>query len=195
MMGRSNPLAVAFLATAIFLLFTACSTADRYVKEVENDDSSFVFGYIDMEDSPTHLKNFSVRQVLPKKQRSKWNFRTYDGAFYMENVPPGSYQLANFGGPGGLSIGGCVITGGRGGVSYYTFVFPRQSGGFRLEKPGIYFIGSYKYKETGDFFDTKFDVEEIKSPTEREVLEKILPYCKGTGWEKRLQERLEELSR
>jgi len=166
----------------VLLLLSGCS-AHRAMSELDKANS-LVFGYMDMEDSPAkELTAFSLKQVLPKTDKPYWNMRTYEGVFYLENMPPGSYQVNQFGGPGGFFSS----------ASFYWFNFPTQSEGFRISNPGIYYLGSFKCKKAGSFFNPKFDVEPIKSPGERESIEKILQYSTGTKWENLLQNRLEQL--
>jgi len=165
----------------VLFLFNGC--AHRQMTEL-NEANSLVFGYIDMDDSPAkELEAFTLKQVLPKTDKPYWNMRTYEGVFYMENMPNGSYQLNQFGGPGGFFSS----------ASYYWFNFPTQADGFRVTKPGLYYLGSFKYKKAGSFWNPKFDIEPIESPGEREAIEKILQYSKGTGWEGMLLKRYQKL--
>ena len=157
----------------------------KMMDEMESHNS-MVFGYIDMSDSPaSELAAFSLRQVAPKTDKPYWNMRVHEGVFYLENVTPGSYQLNQFGGPGGFFSS----------ASFYWFNFPRQSEGFRIRKPGIYYLGAFKYKKAGSFWNPKFDIEPVKSPSEREVIEKILEFSKDTKWEGQLRSRASVLAR
>jgi hypothetical protein len=65
----------------------------------------------------------------------------------------------------------------------------------RISKPGIYFLGSYKYQQvkTGFFEGSKFDIERVDSPTEAELLQRILDEdkeIKGSAWEEKIRQRL-----
>ena len=167
----------------LLLLLYGCAS-DKALTE-GTGQGSLVFGYMDMDESPAkELTAFSLRQVLPKTDKPYLHMRTHEGVFYVENVAPASYQMNQFGGPGGMFSS----------ASFYWFNFPRQGEGFRVSKPGLYYLGSYKYKKAGSFFNPKFDIESVKTPDERAVIEKILPFSKGTKWEGRLRERLDQLS-
>lgn len=170
-------IAIALLVSATAL--GGCAS-NKAVNEMQDNNVSFVYGYIDMAEAPSMLGHFQLRKVKPKTDEPYWNIRTHDGVFYMENVPPGSYQISRFGGPGGFFSS----------ASYYYYDFPRQSGGFRIDKPGVYFIGSYKYVDAGSWFNRKFDIEKIDSPSPQEVLERIMPFVTGTKWETRLRANL-----
>lgn len=167
----------------VLLLSYGCAGSSKALKEVDGA-SALVFGYIDMDEAPaTELTAFSLRQVLPKTDKPFWHMRTHEGVFYIENLPQGSYQMNQFGGPGGMFSS----------ASFYWFNFPRQSDGFRISKPGLYYLGSFKYKKAGSMFNPKFDIEPLKSPGEREAIEKILQFSKSTKWEAQLQGRLNQL--
>lgn len=62
----------------------------------------------------------------------------------------------------------------------YTYNFGgkgRNETALIIKKPGVYFLGSYKYKEidSGSFFVAdKFDMVRSKTPTEKELLTKVL---------------------
>lgn len=175
---------VVLILGLMVMLISGCSSHRALTEQIDPSKSSLVFGYIDMDSSPaTKLTAFSLKQVLPKTDEPYWNMRTYEGVFYLENMIPGSYQFYQFGGPGGFFSS----------ASFYWFNFPSQTDGFRINKPALYYIGSFKYKKAGSFFNEKFDIVPIESPGEREAIEKILQYSAGTGWEVLLRKRLQQL--
>jgi len=163
------------------LLLAACGGLSKQMEEPKDSDRSLVYGYVDMEDGPCPLDWFNMKQVLPKVEEPYWGFRTADGAFYAEYIPLGSFQLWSFGGAKTF------------GNTFWTFKFPQQLPGLRIEKPGLYFVGSFRMKDEGNFFKSKYDIDLADKPTEREVIEKILPYAKGTEWDDWLRRRLKEL--
>ncbi len=69
----------------------------------------------------------------------------------------------------------------------------------RIQKPGIYFMGAYRYTKvkTGFFEGNKFAIERVKSPSEAELLQRIQKedWVKGTQWEARIRNRLSELGK
>jgi hypothetical protein len=153
--------------------------------------TSFVFGYIDMQDADPGLNWVTFQQLAPIARDPDIPGRAKDGIFYLENVASGSYQVYDFGGRGGG-----FFAKGKLYFSYpVSFPVSRQSGSMRVkvEKPGVYFLGSYKYVSVqGSRFTTSYvyDLEPLKKPTEREVLERLLPMVKGTKWEGRLTQHL-----
>jgi hypothetical protein len=171
------------IAASVLALAACGSGMSPQMEDQKDPDCSLVYGYIDMTNGPCWLQWFYLHQVLPKTEKPFFNFRVDEGAFYAEFVVSGSYQLHELGGWGSWPNGN----------TSYNFLFPKQAEGLRIEKPGLYYIGSYKMKDLGNFFKSKYDIELAETPSEREVLSKVLPHAKGTIWEERIRQRLETL--
>lgn len=178
----SRPSHVIAIAIAL-LLSAACS--NNPLPEPPGPQDSIVYGYLDMNDAPVDLSWVSMRQFAPPTDEPYWSFGVDKGTFWNTYLDPGAYALESFG--------------GSGFNSRYTFNVPRQDGSMRIviDKPGIYYLGAFRYKniKTGVFEPDKFDLERTDSPSEREVLEKLIVIMKGTVVEPKLQQRLRELSR
>lgn len=173
----------AILAVTAALSLAACGGGMSPQMEDQKDpEVSLVYGYIDMSDGPCWMSWFNMKQVLPKVEKPYYNFRIHEGAFYAEWLPPGSFQFSGFGGSASWP-----------GNTIYTFRFPQQLEGFRIEKPGLYYVGTYKMKDEGSFFKSKYDIGPAETPSERQILENILPFAKGTQWDAKVRERLEQL--
>jgi len=88
-----------------------------------------------------------MQQVAPPRETPYWSMSGKKGLFYHTLLPAGSYQLSSFYGSGFFA-----------GENRYNF--PRQGNetALRITKPGIYFLGSYKYRKvkTGILFKKKF---------------------------------------
>jgi hypothetical protein len=174
--------------------FSDHKTLAQQPDQPRSNQMSFVFGFIDMQDADPSLDWVTFQQLSPVAKAPDIPARARDGIFYLENMSPGSYQVYDFGGRGGGFLA-------KGKLYYsYPVSFPvsRQSGYLRakVEKPGIYFLGSYKYiSVSGNRLTTNYvyDLEPLKTPTEREVLERLLVIVKGTQWEARLVEHLRKL--
>ncbi len=158
-----------------------------YLKEKpEEPNLSIIFGYIDMDKAPTKLKRVSMKQVRPRTPKPYYNFWTNKGLFYRASVPLGSYKFESFGGFSGLRN------------TDYTFHFPSQGKGEMdpvVNKQGVYFVGSYKYKKikTGIFKPNKFDLIKLDGPSEKELLVRLLKYAKHPEWKRLINNRLKEL--
>ncbi|MCI0529282.1 MAG: hypothetical protein L0Y56_17735 [Nitrospira sp.] len=160
----------------------------KMVSEATSPKTSLVFGYLDMDEAPSKLDWVDMKQVHPKIDKPYYHMRLDKGLFYFENVPPGSYQLSGFGSNGGFWSN-----------TMYKYNIPRQSSEearLIIKNPGIYYMGTFKFKKvkTGFFEKEKFDLEAVNSPGEKELLQQLLPYSKGTQWENRIQKRLKVLS-
>lgn len=180
------------LGVLIVITFVLGGCADQRIIRNNMDDvatASLVFGYVDMEDAPVDLRWISLKQIMPKTDKPYWNAATDDGMFWGSHFKPGAYQMDSFGG----------FSSWRN--ANFTFSFPQQNMDeyrFKIDnKPGIHFIGSYKYKEveTGFFEQGKFDLVAVNSPTERELLERLLEFTEDKTWEARIRKRIKELSK
>jgi hypothetical protein len=178
-----------FLGLVLFFSISGCATSP-YLEEPKNDQVSLVVGYIDMAESPANLGWVQIKQLQPDTKKPYFGFLVVDGMFYNPNLVPGIFKFIEFGGNPKFFLENAI----------YTFSFPAQGKGEWdpvIEKPGIYFVGSYKYKkiQTGLFEQGKFNIIKIDSPTEKEVLEKLLKYTGKTKWKQRVLDRIGELEK
>lgn len=171
------------------LLLSACATGGS-APDINDPSNSLVFAYIDMDDAPTDVSYGHLQQVLPKTDTPYWGMLVEDGILYNPNLPNGAYQLSNFGGGGGFFS------------TPHEYNFPaygKNETAVRIERPGIYFLGSYKYEEvdTGFFEQDKFSIKPVSKPTEAELLRKLLQAEKipGSQWEARIRQRLAEIEK
>lgn len=134
---------------------------------VDNPNNSLVFGYVDMSDAPTKVKGAWLEQVAPPTESPYWSMGIEKGLFYNTFIKPGSYQLSSF--------SGSIFARGN-----YEYNFSRQGQSkarVRIEKPGIYYLGSFKYvtvQKQGMFKRGKFSIERVSEPSEAELLRRIL---------------------
>lgn len=168
----------------IALALLAGCAGGGHGRDINDPANSLVFGYVDMSDAPTGVQGASIMQVAPPTDRPYWGTDVRDGLFYTYYLPPGSYKLAS-------------LTGSSFWKGEYRYNFPRQGAdtAVRIAKPGVYFLGSYKYRDvkTGFFEQGKFNIERVDSPTEAQLLRRILDEdkeIKGSVWEERLRQRL-----
>lgn len=178
---------ISLILCVVALGFVAGCAGGGHGRSVDDPTNSLVFGYIDMGDAPTKISGASIMQVAPPTDKPYWGMDVRNGLLYTYYLPPGSYQLA--------SISGSSFWRGD-----YRYNFPRQGNeqAVRISKPGIYFLGSYRYKgvKTGWFEGGKFDVERVNTPTEAELLRRILEEdreIKGSAWEAKIRQRLSQL--
>lgn len=169
-------------------LFLAGCSSTPELAEPEGEQPSLVFGHIDMSDAPTDLGWVSMKRMRPLTETPYYGFWVVDGTFFVSNTPPGTYKFVNFGGHSGWKNMNA------------TYSFPGQGKGEldrEIQRQGLYYVGSWKYKKikTGIFQADKFDLVRVNTPTERELLERILPYAKHDFWKKAIERRVRELKK
>jgi hypothetical protein len=182
-------LRLCLLALAVFL--SACGSGNIGPERDANDPTnSLVFAYVDMDEAPTKVHGASLK---PQGQEGYWQMGVIDhkdGQLLIQSyLPSGSYQLASLRGSGFFA-----------GNNVYQFpTYGSNETAVRIQKPGIYFMGAYRYHKvkTGFFEGGKFDFERVNTPTELELLQRLQQedWVKGTQWEARLRNRIAELRR
>jgi hypothetical protein len=180
-MKKSRPGLVSGLFALALLAGCASSGPER---DINDPGNSLVFGYVDMDDAPTGISYASLMQVAPATKAPYWGLAVKKGLFYSAYLPPGSYQLSRFGGSGFWA-------------GEHQYNFPRQGNqtALRIDKPGIYYLGSFRFKtaKSGMFEPGKFTMEKVAKPGEAELLKRILDEGSGikdSAWRDRIQARL-----
>lgn len=157
-------------------------------RNIDDPSNSLVFGHIDMSEAPTDVSYAWIMQVAPPTETPYWGTDVKKGLFHTSYLPPGTYQMSKFGGSGFFA-----------GEHEYSFSKQgRNATAVKIEKPGIYYLGSYKYKKvkTGFFEQGKFTIERVNTPTEAELLKRILAEdddIKKSNWQAKIQARLAKL--
>jgi len=161
------------------------------LKEPETENVSLVVGYLDTEEAPANLEYIEMYKLQDKEKNKYYEFAIdRNGIFFNSNILPGTYIFKIFGGNSkNFLIGGS-----------YSFIFPIQGKKEMdpvITKPGIYFVGSYKYKKLkkSESDGSDFDLIKLEEPTEKEILEKILEYAKSAFWREKILQRIEEISK
>lgn len=176
-----------WLALALTLGLLAGCASGGPERDINDPTNSLVFGYIDMDDAPTKVSSAWLVQVAPPSDMPYWGLGVSKGLFYNVYLPPGSYQLSSFGGSSFWR-----------GEHQYSLPKQGNQTSLRISKPGIYFLGSFRYKKvkTGMFEQGKFKIERINKPTEAELLKRILDESdnvKNSAWADKIRARLAQL--
>ncbi len=163
---------VLFLFLFIILFSTSgCSSLKDYIRG-NPEENVFAYGFVQGNvNSPEWV---DLIQVTPKDQHYTYACWTVNGVFIQGNLRKGAYQLGSF------------------GNSMEPVDLGWSAPGFHLEKPGAYFLGSFKVISKG-FINKEYSLEKIDAPDEAEVLKKAAFFAKGSRWEKILNERLKTL--
>ncbi|HKW54864.1 MAG TPA: hypothetical protein VJO12_14320 [Stellaceae bacterium] len=148
----------------LILLVAGCATS----KPVDPKDPSLsvVYGYIDMADAPSSLGWVWIKLYDGKNEG--YLASGHKGLFFHVGVVPGPYQVERFGRHTTFFSN-----------TEYTYNFGtrgRNETAIRIDKPGLYYMGAYKYVDipTGWFEQDKFRMERTQTPSERELLTKLL---------------------
>ena len=148
----------------LILLVAGCATSAPV--DPKDPSLSLVYGYIDMADAPSSLG--WVRIKLYDGKNEGYQAAVRKGLFFHVGLEPGPYQVERFGRhPTFFSN------------TEYSYDFGtrgRNETAIRIDKPDVYFVGAYKYVDipTGWFEQGKFKMERTKTPSERELLTRLL---------------------
>jgi hypothetical protein len=153
--------------------------------EPRDDQQSLLFGFIDMD-----LRFARLQQAAPlikEPFREMHVEPEMTGFFYLENVPPGSHQLHAFSG-----------SGDRMGMDNYFFrLHDRNATAVRIEKPGLYYMGTYRFNLSWERDGRRqvgaWEIIPRAYPGEAQLLKKLLPHTTGTKWEPLIKARIETL--
>lgn len=170
-MNRRKWLGLGLVSIGIGLV--GCGTPLENV-DPKAENLSIVAGYIDMREAPSRLGWVSIKAYGPGTDHH-YRARVEDGVFFHIGVDPGSYQIDRFGGQGGwAAFGGAAH-------EYEWGTRGRNATAIRIERPGVYFMGSYRYapQRTGLLEAGKFQMNSTSTPSEREVLQRVLRTVEG----------------
>lgn len=159
-----------FIVLPAILLSSGCALFSTEEPVDHNDKTlSVIFGYFDMEGAPSWggIDWVSVKQYKPKE--AYYYTDVDEGLFWHIGVEKSSVQVEQF---------------GRNTRFYsnatYTYNFGgkgRNATSLIIKKPGVYYLGSYKYKaiDSGSVFKAdSFDMEKSSSPSEKQLLTRVL---------------------
>ena len=180
-----------FLVVCLLVL-TALSAGcnarlSKMVDEQTSPATALLFGYVDMSDAPSNLEWADLRKSSLQRYEPGMTMRgDGEGLFYRENIAKGSYSLSSFGGRGWTI--GCLSF----GKERYSYQFPDE--GFKyhklsVTKTGPVFLGSYKMRTVKG----KYSFDDAATPTEKELLTRLLAFTAGTKWENVIKNRLNQL--
>ena len=135
----------------------------------KDESVSLVFAYFDMADAPSNLQWASLKRY-DAKEPVWYDMAARDGLIFHIGIAPGSYQVEKFGGQGGIPL----LT--RSPYEYNFGTRGRNETAIRIQKPGVYFLGAYKYIDhSGGLFKAdKFQMKPIKEPSEKELLQRLI---------------------
>lgn len=149
------------------LTLVGCASAPPV--DTKDESVSIVFGYFDMADAPSNLQWVSLKRY-GEKEPVWYDLAARDGLIFHVGIRSGSYQVEKFGGMGGIPL----LTRQRHEYNFGTR--GRNDTAIRIQTAGIYFLGAYKYVDRpgGLFRADKFNMEPLKTPSEKELLQRLI---------------------
>lgn len=158
----------------VVLTLAGCASAPPV--DPKDESVSIVFGYFDMADAPSKLEWVSLKRY-GEKDPVWYDMAARDGLVFHVGIRSGSYQVEKFGGMGGIPF----LTRQR--HEYRFGTRGRNDTAVRIQKAGIYFLGAYKYVDRpgGLFRADKFEMEPIKTPSEKELLRRLITVLESDG--------------
>lgn len=160
-----------FILLPVLLLSSGCSLfGDKEKIDVNDHTLSVVFGYFDVEEAPSWggVDWVSIKKFKPKK--AYYGTTVEEGLFYHLGVSNNSSIQVDEFGRNTRWYSNAVYTYNFGGQG-------RNDTSTVINKPGVYFLGAYKYKhiDSGSLFKAdSFDMEKSNTPTEKELFTRLL---------------------
>jgi hypothetical protein len=149
-------------------------------------DRSLVYGYIDMSSAPTKMIWANMVQTRPKTDSPLYDFTINHGIIYVPNVPRGKFMVSQMGGVGKFNASGWTYN-----------INAEHDRRFQLNtyKPGLHYIGSWKYIRTGKGLlkHKSFKLVPSKKMNEKAILEHLLTQATDPTWRKMISRRISKL--
>jgi hypothetical protein len=187
---------ILFIYVSCIPLILSCATTPKDVSS-----SAFIFGRITSENDSLSLKYVDFIECPNTKNSKKYESDTHKqkGYFWIENLKSGSYRAIGF-----RQQSLMQAIGGNYGEYYLLPAYGNGPFLVRITKPGVYYMGTYKYNINPKKLSvselligspSSFNIERVKNDNPGEILEWILKnkIKKSSPWypiiEKTLKER------
>jgi hypothetical protein len=170
--------------TAGLLFLLILGTLPTLVESKKTSDGGFVFGSIHGVPGLKHVYIQKLGKVYVGRFNRPKTHVDGSGTFYFDNVPPGEYYLAGF-------------SNARGDLYWFHYTKETVKEVLFTVNPGdIQFMGSYEVLNAESNWFTKkgsFQFQLIDSPTEEELVVRLLERKQEDRWAARLETRADEL--
>ena len=163
-----------FIVLVMTLSLASCMLLPKLKFDPNDVKASIIFGYIDTKNMPSEFGSARIQGLAGEDDYVTAS--TYNGAFWHLVVSPGFRKIRSFSGFSGYNAFGQ-------GDEANIYTFPKNNNPLtiNIKKPGVYFMGSYKFI---DHKKDQFDIKPIKAPSEKTVLKMILAGLKRDGSER-----------
>lgn len=163
---------------ALIVSFTGCAPGKRVSTPVE-PNTALVYAYVDLGKSPSSWQQATILCRDRNGKEGWWRAMRIDGSlFYAENVPLGTCWM-----PAAIAVVARV------GDFHYDLGRTAETNPTttRITRAGAVFMGAYRFEPQPN---DAFRLTPIRSPSEKEVLQKLRAHTDGTPWERVVAERL-----
>ncbi len=172
------------LIVTLFVIASTAGCAGRMVNKPTHANASMVFGFIDLSEGATAGLVSGV-EIVSLDQDNPGTFGSSTikyGLFFQDDLPPGAYMVKSF---QGKRLLGALVN------EYRMPPYSQNEMKWEIAKPGIYYLGTYKFQMAGS---DGFTLEPAQEPDEKQLLQWLLEESRGTTWEGLISKRLEEMS-
>src|ERR1035437_6113468 len=186
-----------YLAVLAALISVWGCASDPRITESAGRDKVLVYGFMDIEQNNEPYKlwidGLTFRKVEPPSDTPYFHSDWILGTLFFTFVEPGFYRLEKFSSYGYISMPFLFMDfGGRAIINYK---IPVQGNGVKFEKPGVYYMGTFKVINDMKFLEeSSFELKRIYYPSEEDLIVRLLEITdKGCYWEGVLKKRLAQL--
>ena len=195
------------LVACVALLFPGCMLLrEKHKVGNASHDGSLVYGYIDPAGLPREFngmkKNFYrviIKQFSPKvKNDYIYHAAVSDekGLFWISDLKAGSYAIVEFNdGYSEYCLPSFLISSPE---NYWMLPdYNVENTAFKVDSPGIYFTGSFKYRTVKkQTFASPgiFELERDPNPNHKELLGRLVKLSKNSRWHTALQKVYDKYS-
>lgn len=183
-----------FVAPVLAILAAAAMTScaslsmGKAGKQGTPDSHVLIFGSITYKQGILMLSktpSLMWTQVNPEAEALQVQPAVDGGLFFVAPRPVGESWNLHF----------YTLRAGNSRVTYYLGLNGKDPWDFRTEKPGLLFAGSFLYQQPKFLSADPYGLRPAESPTELELLRRLVGHFTKTPWESVIQARIEELSR
>lgn len=165
----------------------------------QDSNKVLVYGFMNIkgeEDEPYKMwiQSFKFRKVDPPSNEPDFYSDWMLGTLFFVFLDPGFYRLEEFKARGLMAYQFLIFKQER--ATIMTYQIPVQGNGFKFEKPGLYYFGTYEIINgvQNVLEESSFNMKRAYYPSEEDLIVRLLEETeKGCYWEGVLKKRLSQL--
>lgn len=154
-------------------LLSGCASTSETKEQLTSSSGSIVFGYLEMDAESTNIDVININNSSLHKDGKKPlalpSVKVVDSLFFVDTIELGDYFVSGF------KSGDTSVT------------FKKEHLKFSVSKPGVYFLGSYRYKTLPS---GRYTLVPSLYPTKRDLLNRLLIFYNDTPWYEKIKAEL-----